>query len=51
MAGVGEEGAVLMQPDADGRGRVVTARGAPVLPKDQVASLHAALGSTLLHAL
>jgi hypothetical protein len=29
MAGVGEEGAVLMQPDADGHGRVVTA----VLPK------------------
>jgi hypothetical protein len=29
MAGVGEEGIVLMQPDADGRGRVVTA----VLPK------------------
>jgi hypothetical protein len=29
MAGVGEEGAVLMQPDADGHGRVVTT----VLPK------------------
>uniref|UniRef100_A0ACD5UVH1 Uncharacterized protein n=1 Tax=Avena sativa TaxID=4498 RepID=A0ACD5UVH1_AVESA len=46
MAGVGEEGAVLVQPDADGRGRVVTA----VLPKDEVASLRAALGSSLLQA-
>ncbi|CAM0902721.1 unnamed protein product [Alopecurus aequalis] len=46
MASVGEEGAVLVQPDADGRGRVVTA----VLPKDEVASLRAALASTLLQA-
>jgi hypothetical protein len=46
MAGVGEEGVVLMQPDADGRGRVVTA----VLPKDEVASLRATLGSRLLLA-
>jgi hypothetical protein len=46
MAGVGEEGAVLVQPDADGRGRVVTA----VLAKDEVASLRTALGSTLLQA-
>lgn len=46
MAGVGEEGAVLVQPDADGRGRVVTA----VLPKDEVGSLRAALGSSLLQA-
>ena len=46
MAGVGEEGAVLVQPDANGRGRVVTA----VLPKDEVGSLRAALGSTLLQA-
>jgi hypothetical protein len=44
MAGVGEEGAVLVQPDSDGRGRVVTA----VLPKDEVGSLRAALGSSLL---
>ncbi|XP_040379422.1 protein ECERIFERUM 26-like [Oryza brachyantha] len=44
MDGVGEEGAVLVQPDAGGRGRVVTA----VLPKDEVESLRAVLGSTLL---
>ncbi|XP_037486931.1 protein ECERIFERUM 26-like [Triticum dicoccoides] len=44
LDGVGEEGAVLVQPDADGRGRVVTA----VLPKDEVEALRAALGSTLL---
>jgi hypothetical protein len=46
MAGVGEEGAVLVQPDADGGGRVVTA----VLPKDEVASFRGALASTLLQA-
>ncbi|KAI5011328.1 hypothetical protein ZWY2020_013465 [Hordeum vulgare] len=45
MDGVGEEGAFLVQPDADGRGRVVTA----VLPKDEAEALRAALGSTLLH--
>uniref|UniRef100_A0A0E0KV17 Uncharacterized protein n=1 Tax=Oryza punctata TaxID=4537 RepID=A0A0E0KV17_ORYPU len=44
MDGVGEEGAVLVQPDAGGRGRVVTA----VIPKDEVENLRAALGSTLL---
>uniref|UniRef100_A0A0D9W9B2 Uncharacterized protein n=1 Tax=Leersia perrieri TaxID=77586 RepID=A0A0D9W9B2_9ORYZ len=45
MDGVGEEGAVLVQPDAGGRGRVVTA----VLPKDEVDALRAALvGSALL---
>ncbi|KAF0894034.1 hypothetical protein E2562_033914 [Oryza meyeriana var. granulata] len=44
MDGVGEEGAVLVQPDAGGRGRVVTT----VLPKDEVESIRAALGSTLL---
>lgn len=43
MDGVGEEGAVLVQPDADGRGRLVTA----VLPMDEVKSLRAALGSAL----
>ncbi|KAL6651352.1 hypothetical protein ACP70R_010277 [Stipagrostis hirtigluma subsp. patula] len=43
MDGVGEEGAVLVQRDADGRGRLVTA----VLPKDEVESLRAALGSVL----
>ncbi|OEL19570.1 Protein ECERIFERUM 26-like [Dichanthelium oligosanthes] len=43
MDGVGEEGAVLVQPNADGRGRVVTA----VFPKDEVQSLRAALGSAL----
>ncbi|KAG8043446.1 hypothetical protein GUJ93_ZPchr0458g22276 [Zizania palustris] len=44
MGGVGEEGAVLVQPDADGRGRFVTA----VLPKDEIPSLRAALATTLL---
>ncbi|KAL5215860.1 hypothetical protein ABZP36_007261 [Zizania latifolia] len=44
MDGVGEEGAVLVQPNADGRGRLVTA----VLPKDEIASLRAALATTLL---
>ncbi|KAG8066227.1 hypothetical protein GUJ93_ZPchr0004g40034 [Zizania palustris] len=44
MDGVGEEGAVLVQPDADWRGRFVTA----VLPKDEIESLRAALASTLL---
>ncbi|KAF8670300.1 hypothetical protein HU200_050841 [Digitaria exilis] len=39
MDGVGEEGAVLVQPDADGRGRTVTA----VLPRDEIESLRAAL--------
>ncbi|KAJ1272720.1 hypothetical protein BS78_06G224000 [Paspalum vaginatum] len=43
MHGVGEEGAVLVQPDADARGRVVTA----VLPRDEIASLRAALGTAL----
>jgi hypothetical protein len=43
MDGVGEEGAVLVQPDADGRGRLVTA----VLPRDEIDSLRAALGSAL----
>ncbi|KAK8449598.1 hypothetical protein SEVIR_7G244700v4 [Setaria viridis] len=43
MDGVGEEGAVLVQPDADGRGRLVTA----VLPKDEIESLRAAIGSAL----
>ncbi|XP_062185083.1 protein ECERIFERUM 26-like [Phragmites australis] len=43
MDGVGEEGAVLVQPDADGRGRLVTA----VLPRDDVESLRAALRSAL----
>jgi hypothetical protein len=43
MDGVGEEGAVLVQPDADGRGRLVTA----VLPRDEVESLRAAIGSAL----
>jgi hypothetical protein len=37
MAGVGEEVDMLMRPDADGRGRVVTA----VVPKNEVASLRA----------
>lgn len=46
MDGVGEEGAVMVQPDADGRGRVVTA----VLPRDEIESLCAALGSALLAA-
>jgi len=41
MDGVGEEGAVLVQPDADGRGRLVTA----VLPRDEIESFRAALGS------
>ncbi|BAS90955.1 Os04g0611267 [Oryza sativa Japonica Group] len=44
LDGVGEEGAVLVQPDAGGRGRVVTV----VIPRDEVDSLRAALGSTLL---
>jgi len=39
MDGVGEEGAVLVQPDADGRGRLVTA----VLPRDEIESFRAAL--------
>ncbi|TVU15804.1 hypothetical protein EJB05_39342 [Eragrostis curvula] len=43
MDGVGEEGAVLVQPDADGRGRLVTA----VLPRDEIESIRAALGSAL----
>lgn len=43
MDGVGDEGAVLVQPDADGRGRLVTA----VLPGDEIDSLRAALGSAL----
>ncbi|KAL6843888.1 hypothetical protein ACP4OV_026459 [Aristida adscensionis] len=43
MDGVGDEGAVLVQPDADGRGRLVTA----VLPKDEVESLRAALAAVL----
>ncbi|WVZ87061.1 hypothetical protein U9M48_033756 [Paspalum notatum var. saurae] len=43
MHGVGEEGAVLVQPAADGRGRVVTA----VLPRDEIATLRAALGAAL----
>ncbi|KAK3143746.1 hypothetical protein QOZ80_4AG0304420 [Eleusine coracana subsp. coracana] len=43
MDGVGEEGAVMVQPDADGRGRLVTA----VLPRDEVDSLRAALGSAM----
>ncbi|XP_066343823.1 protein ECERIFERUM 26-like [Miscanthus floridulus] len=43
MDGVGEEGAVLVQPDADGRGRLVTA----VLPRDEIDSLRAALGTAL----
>ncbi|PAN40044.1 hypothetical protein PAHAL_7G287700 [Panicum hallii] len=43
MDGVGEEGAVLVQPDADGRGRLVTA----VLPRDEIESLRAVLGSAL----
>ena len=43
MDGVGEEGAVLVQPDADGRGRLVTA----VLPRDEIESFRAALGSAL----
>jgi hypothetical protein len=34
---------VLVQPDADGRGRLVTA----VLPADEIDSLRAALGSAL----
>lgn len=44
MDGVGEEGAVLVQPDAGGQGRVVTA----VLPRDEVGALRAALGASLL---
>ncbi|CAN6269225.1 unnamed protein product [Urochloa humidicola] len=43
MDGVGEEGAVLVQPDAEGSGRTVTA----VLPRDEIESLRAALGSAL----
>uniref|UniRef100_A0A0A9APN7 Uncharacterized protein n=1 Tax=Arundo donax TaxID=35708 RepID=A0A0A9APN7_ARUDO len=43
MDGVGEEGALLVQPDADGRGRLGTA----ILPKDEIESLRAALGSAL----
>ncbi|ONM14046.1 Orf protein [Zea mays] len=43
MDGVGDEGAVLVQPDADGRGRLVTV----VLPGDEIDSLRAALGSAL----
>ncbi|GJN26490.1 hypothetical protein PR202_gb14422 [Eleusine coracana subsp. coracana] len=43
MDGVGEEDAVIVQLDADGRGRLVTA----VLPSDEVESLHAVLGTAL----
>ncbi|CAL5025501.1 unnamed protein product [Urochloa decumbens] len=43
MDGVGEEGAVMVQPAAGGRGRVVTA----VLPRDEIESLRATLGSAL----
>ncbi|CAN6229500.1 unnamed protein product [Urochloa humidicola] len=43
MDGVGEEGAVLVQPAAGGRGRIVTA----VLPRDEIESLRVALGSAL----
>lgn len=43
MDGVGEEGAVMVQPDADGRGRLVTA----VMPRDEIESLRAVLGSAL----
>ncbi|CAN6236206.1 unnamed protein product [Urochloa humidicola] len=43
MDGVGEEGAVLVQPAAGGRGRIVTA----VLPRDEIESLRDALGTAL----
>ena len=43
MDGVGEEGAVLVQPDTDGRGQLVTG----MLPRDEIESLRATLGSAL----
>ncbi|XP_037424563.1 protein ECERIFERUM 26-like [Triticum dicoccoides] len=46
MDGVGQEGAVLVQPDASGRGRVVMV----VLPNDDVRALRAELRNTLLLA-